>query len=210
MQPQILNILDIMKDLVSVQSDTGTKMEENMAERIAAYFREDSYLSAHPDHWGLAETNDFLGRRVVWALKEGTSRKTLILTGHYDAVEIDCYGELKPLALKPEALREEMLRQKLLRPLEKLSGKGHIATSLLRSADVSDWDYAIEAHKEWHNTFDKNYTSTDSFYELYELAAHEAVDMIDAFMKALNGGASMEEITQDRGFSSDLPGVYGE
>ena len=45
MQPQILNILDIMKDLVSVQSDTGTKMEENMAERIAAYFREDSYLS---------------------------------------------------------------------------------------------------------------------------------------------------------------------
>ncbi len=25
MQPQILNILDIMKDLVSVQSDTGTK-----------------------------------------------------------------------------------------------------------------------------------------------------------------------------------------
>ena len=52
MQPQILNILDIMKDLVSVQSDTGTKMEENMAERIAAYFREDSYLSVHPDHWG--------------------------------------------------------------------------------------------------------------------------------------------------------------
>ena len=127
MQPQILNILDIMKDLVSVQSDTGTKMEENMAERIAAYFREDSYLSAHPDHWGLADTNDFLGRRVVWALKEGTSRKTLILTGHYDAVEIDCYGELKPLALKPEALREEMLRQKLgdeLMQQELASGDG--------------------------------------------------------------------------------------
>ena len=85
MQHQILNILDIMKDLVSVQSDTGTKMEENTAERIDAYFREDSYLSSHPDHWGLADTNDFLGRRVVWALKEGTSRKTLILTGHYDA-----------------------------------------------------------------------------------------------------------------------------
>ena len=113
MQPKALNILDIMKDLVSVQSDTGTKMEEDMAERIAAYFKEDPYLSAHPNHWGLADTNDFLGRHVVWALKEGTSRKTLILTGHYDAVEIDCYGELKPLALKPEALREEMLRQKL-------------------------------------------------------------------------------------------------
>ena len=34
MQPKALNILDIMKDLVSVQSDTGTKMEENMAETM--------------------------------------------------------------------------------------------------------------------------------------------------------------------------------
>ena len=37
-------------------------------------------------------------RTTFWAagrlgIERGTSRKTLILTGHYDAVEIDCYGE---------------------------------------------------------------------------------------------------------------------
>lgn len=113
MQPKEINILSIMKDLVSVQSDTGTRQEERAAEKIAEYFESDAYFAAHPDHWGLCDTGDFLGRRVVWALKEGKSRKVLVLTGHYDAVETDCYGELKPLALDPDALCEEMLRRKL-------------------------------------------------------------------------------------------------
>ena len=103
-----------------------------------------------------------------------------------------------------------LLRQKLLYPVEKLGGKGHIATSLLRPSDVSDWDYANEAHREWTNIFDKKYTSSDSYYDLYQFAAQEAVDMISAFLEALPQGVGMEEITQDRGFSSDLPGIYAE
>ena len=94
MQPKEINILSIMKDLVSVQSDTGTRQEERAAEKIAEYFESDAYFAAHPDHWGLCDTGDFLGRRVVWALKEGKSRKVLVLTGHYDAVETDCYLSL--------------------------------------------------------------------------------------------------------------------
>ena len=82
MQPKEINILSIMKDLVSVQSDTGTRQEERAAEKIAEYFESDAYFAAHPDHWGLCDTGDFLGRRVVWALKEGKSRKVLVLTGH--------------------------------------------------------------------------------------------------------------------------------
>ena len=80
MQPKEINILSIMKDLVSVQSDTGTRQEERAAEKIAEYFESDAYFAAHPDHWGLCDTEDFLGRRVVWALKEGKSRKVLVLT----------------------------------------------------------------------------------------------------------------------------------
>lgn len=58
------------------------------------------------------------------------------------------------------------------------------------------------------NPFDLSYTSRDSFYDLYDLAADEAVDMILAFRQAIPRGQSMLEITQDRGFSSDLPGNY--
>ncbi len=102
-----------------------------------------------------------------------------------------------------------LLRQKLLlRPVEKLTRGGHFATSLLRPLNTGDWDYANERHAEWKNPFDEDYTSTDSFFDLYDLAANEAADMIIEFLGALDNGRSMQEITQDRGFSSDLPGVY--
>lgn len=104
-----------------------------------------------------------------------------------------------------------MLRQKLIvRPVEVVLRHGHFASSLMRPIDASDWDYANEAHQPWHNPADPDDVRTDSFYELYELAAAEAEDMILAFLDALPKGASMVEITQDRGFSSDIPGIYGE
>ncbi len=78
----------------------------------------------------------------------------------------------------------------------------------MRPADTGDWDYANESHARWVNPFDEAYESTDSFFELYDLAACEATDMILAFLDALPDGASMADITQDRGFASDLPGVY--
>ena len=102
-----------------------------------------------------------------------------------------------------------MLRQKLLlRPVEQLTKGGHFATSLLRPLKTGDWDYANEKHREWCNPFDENYRSTDSFFDLYDQAANEAADMIVEFLGALPQGRSMQEITQDRGFSSDLPGIY--
>ncbi len=100
------------------------------------------------------------------------------------------------------------MRQRVLHPLEKIAGQGHALTSLLRPAQVGDWDYANEKHALWTNPFDEQYTSSDSFYDLYEWAACEAADMIVEFLDALPDGKSMQEITQDRGFSSDLPGVY--
>lgn len=104
--------------------------------------------------------------------------------------------------------RTQVKRRLLLTPVEKLARKGAFATSLMRPADTGDWDYANESHARWVNPFDEAYESTDSFFELYDLAACEATDMILAFLDALPDGASMADITQDRGFASDLPGVY--
>lgn len=120
------------------------------------------------------------------------------------------------LALAPGDMRRVLfwltdrsaVKQTMLRPLEWISGQGHFATSLFRPLDVSDWDYANEERREWRNPFDTAYVSRDSFYDLYELAAEEAADMIREFRQALPRGKSMLEITQDRGFSSDLPGIY--
>ena len=102
-------IIDIVKKLVAVQSDTGTTLECAMVERIGQFFAEDAYFSEHSELWGLCKTGDHLGRSVVWALKKGKSNSVVILTGHYDAVEIECYGALKPYALDADALKEKIL-----------------------------------------------------------------------------------------------------
>lgn len=102
-------IRDILLDLVSVQSDTGTALEVNMASKLISYLSEDSYFKNNPEYWGFEKGSDIFGRSVVWGLRKGSSDKTIILSGHYDAVEIECYGELKPYALSPYTLKEKLL-----------------------------------------------------------------------------------------------------
>lgn len=101
-------IEEILLDLVSVQSDTGTSLECNMAQKIYEILKKDKYFIDNPQYLGCYENNDILKRPVVWALKKGTGNKTLIMMGHYDAVEIDSYGELKEYALDPIKLKEKM------------------------------------------------------------------------------------------------------
>ncbi|MFR1435570.1 MAG: hypothetical protein ACLSS9_10100 [Acutalibacteraceae bacterium] len=120
------------------------------------------------------------------------------------------------LSLAPGDMRQAMIlmtdrsemRQKLLHGLERVARQGHILTSLLRPVHADDWDYANEEHRRWSNPFDSSYSSHDGFFDIYDLAAAAAADMIRAFHEALPAGRSMLEITQDRGFGSDLPGVY--
>lgn len=102
------SVKQILLDLVSIQSDTGTALEVNVANKIISYISDDPYFKEHPEYWGAETRGDIFNRPVVWALRKGTTNKTIILSGHYDAVEIDCYGELKPYALSPEILKEKI------------------------------------------------------------------------------------------------------
>lgn len=101
-------IKEILFRLVSVQSDTGTLREIHMAECILDIIKEQNYFMKNPDLCGKYYNNDFLNRPVVWALHKGKSKKTIILTGHYDAVEIDSYGIIKEYALNPNKLKDKL------------------------------------------------------------------------------------------------------
>ena len=89
-------IRELLYELVSVQSDTGTKLEVAMGEKIFDIIRRNEYFAKHSELCGMESGGDFLGRSVVWALRKGSTNRTVILSGHYDAVEIDSYGELNP------------------------------------------------------------------------------------------------------------------
>ncbi len=102
---------ELLYDLVSVQSDSFTSQEIEMGRHIFELIREQDYWKEHPDLCGLYDGADVIGRLIPWALRRGTTDKTIILTGHMDCVEIESYGTLKPFALSPDRLKEEMLKQ---------------------------------------------------------------------------------------------------
>lgn len=103
-----MNAETILRRLIAIQSDSGTSMELAVAREIVDILAGDPYFKAHPDHYGAWDGGDLLGRPVVWALKKGSGLKTLVLSGHYDAVGIDNYGSLARLACDPDALMEAL------------------------------------------------------------------------------------------------------
>ena len=105
------NIKDLLLRLVAVRSDTGTELECDMAEEIYKVIQEEEYFQKNPQYCGKYYGGDRLNRPVVWALRKGKSTKTLMFMGHYDVVDLECYGPDAPYALKPEELRERFKKR---------------------------------------------------------------------------------------------------
>ena len=68
------------------------------------------YFAAHPEHLMLQPIpGDPFGRANVMALVAGGGGRTVTLSGHFDTVPVDDYGDLAALATEPDALREAIL-----------------------------------------------------------------------------------------------------
>lgn len=103
-----MKAMDILYELVGVRSDTGSSYEKALGEKIYDLICQNEYFKEHPGYCGMEVFDDFLDRPVVWAFKPGKTNKTILLSGHYDAVEIESYGSLKEYATKPDMLKEKM------------------------------------------------------------------------------------------------------
>ena len=94
-------------------------------------------------------------------------------------------------------------RRRLLTLLERVARQGPFATSLLRPADISDWDYANTEHRQWQNPADPSHTYTSGFFELYDEAAAEAFDMVAHFTSKLPNVCTLK-LTDDRSFHTGI------
>ncbi len=61
--------------------------------------------------WIAPIPGDVAGRSNVFALKKGQSRRTIVLTGHFDVVSVEDYGSLQELAFNPELLLAATIRR---------------------------------------------------------------------------------------------------
>ena len=96
--------------LTRIPSVNGTPDEVRFSGKLLEMLAARPVLSsAKAEIWTIPVAGDALGRSVVALLIRGTGTRTAILTGHYDTVPVDDYGDLKPFALDPERLRAGLI-----------------------------------------------------------------------------------------------------
>ena len=92
---------EVALTLTSWPSVTGSADEAAYAEKLARY------LSQFDKVWTSPIPGD--PRSNVFALKRGRSKRTIVLTGHFDVVPVTDYGALEPLAFSAERLLPEIV-----------------------------------------------------------------------------------------------------
>ena len=105
-------IIQILKEFIAIDSISDSPKEEPAARYIYNFFKDMPYFKEHPDHTGLFEIpHDPHGRSVPYALLEGNSTDTVVISGHFDVVNTSDYGEAEPLAFTVGEELESALRK---------------------------------------------------------------------------------------------------
>jgi arginine utilization protein RocB len=99
-------------ELTGWPSVNGTADEAAFAPRLRDKLATRPMLTGRADRvWTIPVPQDPLGRASVAALVPGSGARTVLLTGHFDTVRTDDYGDLQALALQPTALRAALLER---------------------------------------------------------------------------------------------------
>ncbi|MBS6953169.1 MAG: M20/M25/M40 family metallo-hydrolase [Enterocloster asparagiformis] len=93
-----------LRELVAIPSISNTAQENRAADYLAESLAKQAYFRANPQLCGqFPIAGDPLDRKVVYGLVRGAGRRTVILTGHYDVVDTEEYGEFEKYAYDVEA-----------------------------------------------------------------------------------------------------------
>ena len=123
-------VYEYLNRLVSVPGISDTDEERKTAEAIREIIAEQPHFKAYPENFGTVEIpGDARKRPLVYGLVRGNKKsgRTIILTGHYDVVSVEDYGQLKPLAFSMDELKAELEKEygeRVMRAPEKTVGKG--------------------------------------------------------------------------------------
>ena len=107
--------LELLLKLIEIPSVTESDQEDQAAQFIYRYLGAQNYFKANPGHLNLLATprerdprplHSVLAR--VMAAKP--TKRTIIMIGHYDVVEVSMYGEMRHLAFKPIEFEQVLLK----------------------------------------------------------------------------------------------------
>ncbi|MGE5632023.1 MAG: M20/M25/M40 family metallo-hydrolase [Caulobacteraceae bacterium] len=109
-------LMDTFLEILAVPGISGTESENLTVFKVHDIMGQMDYFKRNSDGLKLIKLeNDSCNRHFVAALLKGTtkSRKTIILLGHTDVVDIEEYGHLKHLAFNPIEFTKRVKELKL-------------------------------------------------------------------------------------------------
>lgn len=98
--------------MTELPSVSGSAEEAAFPGKLVELLRQSPAFRDQPDLvWTIPVPGGKFQRACVAALARGRGRRTVIVTGHFDTVPIEDYGDLKPVAGKAAALKEGLLKK---------------------------------------------------------------------------------------------------
>ncbi|PRR77075.1 Succinyl-diaminopimelate desuccinylase [Clostridium liquoris] len=140
-------IMGTLLELVSVPGIAGTKAEGLTAEKVFHILQTIPYFNEHPENLNLIKIQgDPLNRGFVSALfcSSKPSKKTVVLTGHLDVVDVEDFGHLKELAFNPIELQKRIKEL----PLSKEAIEDLESGDYIFGRGVADMKYGLALHIE--------------------------------------------------------------
>ena len=102
---------ELTLQLVRFPSLTNTVGETACAQHIYGLLAELPYFQDHPEHLRVVSTlDDTHERSLVLAFVRGAGPHAVLLTGHFDVVSVENFGELADLAFEPEQLLPKLIQ----------------------------------------------------------------------------------------------------
>ncbi len=138
-----------------------------------------------------------------------------VLRAPLDRVFNEVYGWVDGFDVFNKSLRDERLFYRLmqdpiglvhysLRPLSFGKTRFCMFSYYRRDTDSRRVDYMNEKHLLWHHPFDNSIESRDSFFDLYDKAKNDALEMINNCYRAVYLGENMENIFGNSSYSTGL------
>ncbi len=96
--------------LTHFKSVTNTTGEKDFAPYFKNVLSTWQYFKENPEYVWIEKTiDDTFERYSLFAFVKGKSKKTIILTGHFDTVSTENYGRLEPYACNPTELLSQLM-----------------------------------------------------------------------------------------------------
>jgi len=151
----------------------------------------------HVDKGTAKATANFIGKSINQAYDVGIGGKNV-------------FSAMSYMAFMTRLMQSNRgMRKRVLGLGEKIFLRDMIGANLIHHQEIRDGlDYLNEEKLLWRNPWDETTEHMESFAELFEMAANEAVEFIEGLWRYMHGNETLEgflEMVGDRSFSSGRP-----